>query len=279
MNIKRRYFALAGAVAVAGGLGLAAPAAHADPAGVPVVQNSAGAAGYSVNDNGATRIRNAQSTVTVTPQLKNLNGSLVTNPGAVGNELCDPNTGYAVQLGVLWDTNETPNAFEVEYGYGTLPASSDPCIQSGLLTGITGHIHFMNAPAIHQGDVIHLDLFFNAQGSFHYTKFAFCDITQNFCRQVKLFLGWHDFYEAGIGAISNANVLTAPAANFLDTFSQLSFNYYSATHGWGSIYVPAHWQLQRDEFINSSSQVVMSSNGSLNGAGTQFTLFEGSTSP
>jgi hypothetical protein len=271
---NRAALGLVGLGLTVGVVALGAPAASADPAGVGVVQNHQGEAGYFVNDNGATRIRDAQSTLTVTPQIKNLNG-LSPNDGALGNELCDPNSGFAVQLGVLWDSSVP--GFEVEYGYGTLAPNSDPCVQSGLITGINSHIHFMNAPAIAQGDVIHLDLYFNR--FYRFVKFSFCDTTQDFCRQASVHTGWQNFYEAGIGAVTNAPVLTAPAANFLDSFSGTSFNFYSSNTAFNSIYVPAHWELKRADFINGSSQVVMSSNGSLNNAGTAFTMFEGSTSP
>jgi hypothetical protein len=272
--MKHRYFALAGAMAVAGGLMLATPAAHADPLGVGVVQNTSGEAGYFVNSNNHTRIRDAQVTVPVVNQIKNLNGAS-DNQGAIGTELCDPNTGFADQLGVVW----TGAAFQVQYGYGTLNPNDDPCIMSGLVTGANSHLTLMNAPAVHLGDVLHLDLFFQPNGSFHYTKFGVCDITGDWCRVATVWNGWHNFYEAGIGAVTNALVLTAPANNLLDSLSQTSFNYYSATTAFNSIYVPSHWQLKRSDFVNASDQVVMSSNGSLNNSGTAFSLFEGSTSP
>jgi hypothetical protein len=273
--MSRRLALAAAALGLAGAAALGTTAAaHADPAGIGVVQNTAGEAGYFVNSNNHTRIRDAQATIPVVNQIKNLNGT-GTNDGGLGPELCDPNTGFADQLGVLWDGT----AFQVEYGYGTLAPGSDPCIQSGLLQGMTSHLHLMNAPAVNLGDVLRFDLFFQPAGTHHYTKFGVCDVTGDWCRVATVFNGWHNFYEAGIGAVSNAAMLTAPAANLLDSFSALSFNYYSSTHALGSIYVPSHWQLKRADWVNGSSQVIMSSNGSLNAAGTAFSLFEGSTSP
>lgn len=270
MRIKSKFAAVSLALLALGGLGFAASPANA-VTGIGVSANTAGESGYYVNDNGHTRIRDAQSTVKVTAQIKNLNG-LLNNEGAVGNELCDPNTGYAAQIGVLWDGSK----FQVEYGYGTLNPNDDACIQSGLLNGLTSHILFTGLhPAL--GDSVHLDVFFQPY-NWHYLQFTACDTTQDICRQAKVFTGWHDFYEAGIGAVTNNTLLTAPANNLLDTFTQTSFNYYSSTHPFNSILVPVHWELKEANFVNASSQVTMSPNDSLTPDGKAFNLFEGSTS-
>src|SRR6185437_9660822 len=85
-----------------GGLGIAASPANA-VTGIGVSSNTAGVAGYYANDNGHTRFRDVQADTTVTPQIKNLNG---TSNGALGVELCDPNSGYAAQLGVWWNGSQ-----------------------------------------------------------------------------------------------------------------------------------------------------------------------------
>jgi hypothetical protein len=263
--------AAAGILAVSGAAAWAGTAL-ADPPGIGVVANHSGEAGYFVNSNNHTRIRDAQATITANGHVVNLNGT-GNNDGGLGPELCDPNTGYADQLGLLWDGG----AFQVEYGYGTLAANNDPCIQSGLLQGLTSHLHLMNIPAVGLNDVLHFDLFFQPAGKIHYTTFGVCDLTADWCRVAKVFNGWHDFYEAGIGAVSNQATLTAPADNPLDGFSALSFNYYSSTRPINSI-VSWHWELKRADWVNTSAQPIMSSNGTLDPAGTSYQLSDGSTS-
>ena len=274
MSFKVKTAALAVSLLAAGGLALAASsAAHADPVGIKVVQNTAGEAGYFANDNGHTRFRDVQANVTVTPQIKDLNGTLAAGKGALGAELCDPNTGFAGQLGVWWNGS----AYQVVYAAGNLAPAADPCIMTGLITPTPQQL--LSSYTINKGDVLHFEIYWNPRGHHHALHFNACDVTQDICRQATVNTGHEDFYEAGIGAVTNAQVLTAPALNLLDSFTGTSFNYYSSTHGWNSINVPAHWDLQRADFINSSSQVAMSSNGSLNGAGNAFNLYEGSTSP
>jgi hypothetical protein len=222
-----------------------------------------------------------QAQVTVTNAIKNLNGSgctsvSCTNPGAVGVELCDPNTDYSVQLGVLWDGN----SFDVQYGHGLLGApigGNDPCIQSGLVDGLHGgHLHFMNSFAPAAGDQLKFEIYYDPHS--HWINATACDLTQDVCRNAHFNDGYKNLYEFGIGAVSNANVLTAPANNPLVSFSHTAANYYSSTKFWGSIFVSGHWNLKQADFVNSSDQVVLSSNGSLNNSGTAFNLLNGSTS-
>ena len=87
-----------------------------------------------------------------------------------------------------------------------------------------------------------------------------------------------NLYEAGIGVLTNDAQLTGGAVNLLNSFTGTSFNYYSSTHPFNSILVPQHWDLEQAQFVNSSSQVTLSPNSSLNPQGTAFSLFEGSTS-
>jgi hypothetical protein len=275
-SIKGRYFALAGTLVAAGGLAFAAaPAAHADPAGIGVTHNTQGEAGYYANSNGQTRFRYVQTHVGVTNGIKNLNGS-PTNPGALGVELCNPNTDYSIQLGVLWDGTK----FAVQYGQGNLGApigGNDPCIQSGLVNGPGGHLHFLNGFTPVTGDQLSFAAFYNPRS--HWVTLSACDINQDVCRNTSFNDGYQNLYEFGIGAVSNANFLTAPASNFLAAFSHCAANYYSSTTAFNRIFVPAHWSLKRSDFVNGSDQVIMSSNGSLNAGSTAFSLFNGSTSP
>src|SRR5712664_1561698 len=103
MPIRKKLAITAGAMILGTGLALGGSlVAHADPSGVHVIYNKQGEAGYYANSNGQTRFRDVQAQVTVTNGIKNLNGT-GSNDGAVGVELCNPNTDYSVQLGVLWN--------------------------------------------------------------------------------------------------------------------------------------------------------------------------------
>lgn len=271
--MKRKFALLAAVAAAAAGTAFAAATpAHADPAGVPVVQNAAGEAGYFANDNGQTRFRDVRAQVNVTNQIKNLNGA-VNNLGGVGVELCDPNSGYAAQLGVQWNGT----GFVVQYGHGLLGNMADPCIQSGLVSNPTP----LSPLAIHPatGDHLQFEIYYSPTGKHHTITFNVCDTTQDVCRQAQIHVSAKNFYEAGIGVVSNSGViLTAPALNPLVSFTNCAFNYYSSTKNWNSIFVPAHWKLDRSDWVNSSSQVIMSSNGSLDPGGHAFTMSNGSTS-
>lgn len=273
---------IAGAVLAVGLAGtattLATGAAFADPAGVGVVQNTAGEAGYFANDNGQTRFRDVQADLVVTNQLKNLNGESATSVGAAGVELCDPNSGRAAQLGVYWDKSTTPNRFRVAYATGSFStATVDPCIQSGLVNPVPTNF-LLDLLTISAGDHLHFEIYWQPTGHTHFFTFKVCDVTQDVCRQAHVGTGFLNLYEAGVGVVTQQNTLTAPAINSLVNFSGTKFNYYSSTKAWNSINVPSHWQLKRSDFVNGSDQVVMSSDGGLNGAGTAFPMFNGSTS-
>lgn len=273
MSLKTKFIAGAAAAVLASGLGVVASgAAKADPAGVGVVQNPAGEAGYYANDNGQTRFRDVRAQLNVTNQIKNLNGS-GTNLGGVGVELCDPNSGYAAQLGVQWNGT----AFVVQYGHGNLGDMADPCIQSGLVSSPTP----LSPLAIHPatGDHLQFEIFYQPAGRHHFIVFNVCDTTQDVCRQAQIRVSAKNFYEAGIGVVSNSGVqLTAPALNSLVSLTNCAFNYYSSTRNFNSIYVRGHWPLKRSDWVNGSAQVIMSSNGSLDGGGHGFAMFNGSTS-
>lgn len=271
---KKAALATLGALVVAAGVVAAAGTAKADPSGVGVIQNTQGESGYYANDNGQTRFRYVQAATTVTNQVKNLDGT-TTNLGAVGVELCDPNTDYSIQVGVLW----TGTQFQVQYGHGLLGApigGNDPCVQSGLVNGATSHLAFLNGFTPVTGDHVTFAIYYDPHS--HWITVNSCDTTQDSCRQAHFNDGYKNLYEFGIGAVTQQVNLTAPALNSLVSFTNCQANYYSSTRGWNSIFVPAHWNLKRSDFVNSSDQVVMSSNGSLDGGGHSFSLFNGSTS-
>lgn len=268
----KRYFAIIASVLTIGlgVVGFASSAAQANPVHVGIVQNLKGESGYAANDNGHTRFRYVQAQIGVTSQLKNLDG-----PGGLGGagvELCDPNTGYSVQLGIQW----TGTRFVVQYGHGVLGdlAGSDPCIMSGLVSGPTPLSPIALNPNV--GDQVTFNIYYNPHS--HWTTVNSCDVTQDVCRQTSFNDGYKQFWEFGIGVVSNGPILTAPANNPLAHFSHLAANYYSATHGWNSIYVPGHWNLRQVDWVNSSSQVIMSPNATLDNGGHGFSMLNGSTS-
>jgi hypothetical protein len=275
--MRTRRISWLASITLAAGLALGmAGAAHADPAGVGVVHNTQGEAGYFANDNGHTRFRDVQAQVGVTNGIKFLNGANAQNPGALGVELCDPNTGYAAQLGVMWDTSVTPARFVIKYGHGFLGNTTfaDQCIQSGLISNPTPLAPVALNPVA--GDQLKFEIYYNPTS--RWFSLNACDLTQDVCRQAHWNDGWKNLYEFGIGAVTQQTALTAPASNFLALFSHTAANYYSSTTFWNSIFVPEHWTLKRSDFVNSSDQVVMSSNGSLDAGGHTFSLFNGSTS-
>jgi hypothetical protein len=98
---------------------------------LPPVQNTTGEAGYFVQHYQNWHIRDSHATFKVTAAMEALNHD-ATFPGAVGVELCDPDTGYAAQLGVTFLGNQ----FEVLAAHGNLDASAtgnDPCVQNGVI--------------------------------------------------------------------------------------------------------------------------------------------------
>jgi hypothetical protein len=268
---------------------LGAGTAFAAAPTVPMVNNNTvGEAGYYVNDNGGTRIRDVQATTIVVNTLEDLNGSNNTVPGGAGVELCNDNTGWAAQLGLEWDSGTS--SFVVEYNYtgnpsyggtgDTLTTTSttdpDPCAEGGLLNAGDGE-HFNNTFTPKLGDTIHFEIYYDPNGkNKHELAFKEQDLTQNITRVQTVNVKAQDLFEAGVGIVSNANDLTGGAVNLLNTFTGTSFNYYSSHVAIGSI-LSTHWDLEMADFVNGSNQVTLSP-GPLNTAGTSFTELEGSTS-
>ncbi len=265
---------LTATLAVLGG-GTYALTANAVPVSAQINNTSIGEAGYYANDNGQTRFRDVQATTKVLNTFKFLNGT--ESPGGIGVELCNDNTNYAAQLGIQW----TGTQFQLAYNYGTLvdptPGIQDPCAQDGLLNGGVG-IQFPHPIVPNVGDVLKFEIFYQPKGFIHYFQFKVTDVTQNRTEVQKVLTAPHDLYEFGIGVLTNDAHLTAPANILLNSFTSTSANYYSSTKAWNSINVPSHWDLEYAQLINSSSQVTLSPNNSLNPQGTAFNLYEGSTS-
>jgi hypothetical protein len=303
---KRRLLALAAGLALAGGMaagGVMAGSADASTVIAKVNNTAIGEAGYFINDNGKTRIRDVQAVTVITPQMEDLNGSATTDepagaPGGVGVELCNENTGYAAQLGLEWDGA----AFVAEYNYSgnaaetdplltiTSGSDPDPCAEGGLLDNGDGETftNFLNATpdtapgAIHIGDVIKFEIYYAPKGHRDHTlSFTITDETQDVTRVQTVRIPAENFYEAGIGVVSLANDLTGGPVNLVNTFTSAFFNWYGngygARHAPQGILQPSHWDLEWADFVNGSNQVTLTPGALLTG-NTSFPMLEGSTS-
>jgi hypothetical protein len=241
-----------------------------------------GEAGYYGSDDNHTHYRFTETTVTASASLKNLNGLTQTSPdneGAVGTELCDPNTGDVAQIGLFWDY--TTSSYRVAYAEGTFSSltAEDPCIDDGFENpAIESADTLLGNFTINQGDKVYVGVYYSPSRH-HYLEFGACDITQDVCRQAQVSTGSQEYWEFGTGALTNNGTLTAPASNLLAAFTGSEVTTYSGK-GPISISDVAGYNglggLTEAQFDNASSQVVMSPNDSL--SGSTFSLFEGSTS-
>jgi hypothetical protein len=291
---------------LAGGLAFAAAPAHAASlpdcaASTHCTNNSQGEAGYYGAEDLHTNYRFVETTVTANAHLVNLNGSGATatactftgtgcDAGAVGVELCSPDTSAAQQLGLWWDPADGVNGgFVVSYASGTLTAGpvADPCVGSTLPLVIpvntASQLVGPQAPttvSINLNDQVYLGEYYTPSGRhMHQVSYGVCDVTQGWCRQAYSSSTEQHFSEFGIGALSELPTLTGGAVNPLETFTASNVTCYSCKSsvplsdisgigGLGGLY-EAQW-------INASSQVEMSANDSL--SGSTFSLSEGSTS-
>lgn len=266
------------------------------PTTPPDTTQCGGEAGYYAVDNGMTRFRYVTATVTAGVSLVDLNGDSGEDLGAIGVELCDPNTGEAFQLGV---TSPASGEYQVVYGYGDLNGVyEDDCIQSGVLLPIppggfantspipvTGGNAVLltglnTAQPIATGDSLTLSIYYNPRRHSD-VEFTVCDNDQTWgCRNPTVGgVGYQNFYEFGIGGLTTNVDLTSPALNELSEFTSVAANFYASKTSFGSIYEPSHWNLREGVLVNSSSQAIMSPNESLSDNGSSFVLDEGSTSP
>jgi hypothetical protein len=240
-----------------------------------------GEAGYYGSDDNHTHYRFTETTVTASASLKDLNGltSAANNEGAVGTELCDPNTGNVAQIGLFWDY--TTSSYQVAYASGTFSSltAKDPCIDDGFADPtIESATTLLGNFTISQGDKVYVGVYYSP-AKHHYLEFGACDITQDVCRQAQVSTGNQEYWEFGTGALTNNSTLTAPASNLLEAFTGSEVTTYSGkgpvpvsdVAGYGGL-----GGLTEAQFDNASSQVVMSPNDSL--SGSAFSLFEGSTS-
>jgi hypothetical protein len=282
--------AAAGSAAIlAGGLSLAgasAASAAAPPQcpGTHCSTNSEGLAGYYGADDNHTHYRYVQTETTASGTLIDLNGELAGTTGGVGVELCDPNLGIAAQLGVAYYAG----AFHAAYLVGAFAAADDPCVQNGLINGyVFKYGQPLGLNPVTEGDQLALAIWYdpNTGGShFHQLSFSVCDITAGVCRQAYSGSRFNlNFWEFGIGAAANSQVLTAPADNLLDTFSDNDVTCYTCSRTVPITDVtPVNsfdvGGLTQAQFANISSQITMSPNNSLVSNDT-FSVYNGSTSP
>jgi hypothetical protein len=248
-----------------------------------------GAAGYYGADDNHTHYRFVQTIVNASPQLIDLNGPLGSElyPATTGVELCDPNSGVALKLALGFFNG----SYQVAYLVGKFPthgpaATADPCIQSNFQT--SGSIFrfgtLMGLTGIPQNSNVYLGIYYDPTpgAHFHQISFGACDDATGACRQAYTHSRFSlNLFEFGIGTFTPANVLTAGAVNYFQTFSSSEVTCYSCAgmvpistvqsvgpFGAGGLY--------EAQFANSSSQVVMSPNDTL--SGTTFKMYNGSTS-
>lgn len=283
--IRKIALATATAALALGGAGIAATVANASTIpliNVTVGSSAGGVAGYYGADDGHTHWRYVQTVVTASPTLENLNGVASTSLGAVGVTLGNENTGQAAQIG-LYDDN---GKYGVAYDEGYLSTSyNDPIIDAGLINpNITAAPQLLSHTGIHSGDKIEVAIYYDPSGrGFHELQFSATDLSQvNEHRSATLYVHPISFTEYGVGVVSDASTVTGGSINDLEAFTSSVVNFYSATRPALPIsetpgYYAGYGGLSEVQYVNTSDQPEISPNGSLNGS--NFTVFEGSTTP
>lgn len=253
MSIRKTLLGMAaGSVLIAGLSLVAGPAANASQTTIRQQTNMGGVgiAGYYGADDNWTHYRFTQMTTQATPQLVNLNGTLV--PGAVGTTLCDPNINYAAQVGLLWDPNgtgtPTVGSYRVFWAIGQFAPNTfaDSCSQAGFVKTLvkTGPGGSLKCPtfwdcgsfnlAISQNDLVQLSIYYTPthNGHFHQVSFGAADVSSGVARQAYSFGKYNlNFWEAGDGAVNgNTAVLTAPDINPLAPVTGAVVTCYSCSH-------------------------------------------------
>lgn len=148
MNFKRLLIALPALVAAAG---IALGSAGAASASVqPNAQfNSIGTTGY---DAIGGPFHSIGAVVSTDPAADNIGG---VGTGGIGVQLCDPNDGYGLQLGLVESGTSLHPSFSVDYQAGTLAgAASDSCVGNGVLPA--PKTLNANLTAIPEGDSVYL---------------------------------------------------------------------------------------------------------------------------
>ena len=283
----RNILVAAGSAAIlAGGMSLAGAGA-ASAASLPIcpgshcTTDSVGMAGYYGADDNHTHYRYVQTVTVAAPTLIDLNGVGAGTIGGVGVGLCDPNIGFAAQLGVAFYAG----AFHVNYLIGFYNPQPDPCVQNGIINTVFKFGSPLGLNGVSAGDELQLAIWYAPSGHFfHHFVFSVCDVTSQVCRQAETHGPFNlNLWEFGIGAVANNVSLTAPADNPLDTFSSNMVTCYTCSHMVPITAVsPVNpfgiGGLTQAQFANISSQIVMSPNNSL-ASNNEFTVYNGSTTP
>lgn len=155
--VKRLLTGLAAFFAVAG---LALGTAGGASASVqPNAQfNSIGTTGY---DAIGGPFHSIGAVVSTDSSAENIGG---VGTGGIGVQLCDPNDGYGLQLGLVESGTSLHPAFSVDYQAGTLAgAASDSCVGNGVLPA--PHVLNANLTAIPDGDSVYLYIRYWNQGT------------------------------------------------------------------------------------------------------------------
>ena len=260
--------------------------------------SASGVSGYYWADDGHTHPRYVQATVTAVPSLNNLNGFGTTAVGAAGATLGNENTGDAAQIGVF-DVNGT---YKVAWAEGSLPnwhVYDDAVIEAGLLAPISTTTPYLsltpplgvqdglllNNIVINAGDRLLLSISYSV-GRHHTDTFSVTDLSRpNEHRSVTTAAPEQAYTEYGIGVLSNAGDLTSPASNFVASFANAATACYSCAKAApitrGEIGYYGHEGLSQVDYVNSSTQTLISPDSSLGGGvnNAMFSVYEGSTTP
>jgi hypothetical protein len=133
-----RHWKKAATVVGVAALGVGVMASTASASLLPQYQTASdGTAGYYAIDGGG--FNTAGGTITTQAAADNIGG---VGAGGIGAQLCDPNTGFGLQVGEV----SNGSTFSVDYATGTLKgAAADHCVGDGVLanphvlnTGLTG---------------------------------------------------------------------------------------------------------------------------------------------
>jgi hypothetical protein len=264
-----RWLALAASVTLAGGIAMVAPAALAGVSGSPDFTNANGnpVAGYYATSFGST-LTHINSYVGLQYDSNKLKPTTLplspsaAPPDGIGDQLCNDNTGTALQVGAVYLTG---NKFAIAYGVGTfrstgLPANvqnnGDPCedglllnnavasiSQVGVITGNTGPLS-----AVPYGDTVEVQIEYNNNGHF----LAGCGTDAEVLGSIIGSNHWYDtcitlppflgFNEAASGVESQTTGLSAPAVNQLDGNAHFTLTDVGRHHGfadnspyWGAV--------------------------------------------
>lgn len=263
----------------------------ASAAGPPggVTQNSAGEAGYYVQEWNNWHIRDAHATFKITAAMEAMGGTAENGDiSAVGTELCNPNDGHAAQLGLVYQDG----TFEVLGQYGTLSiGTNDPCVQSGVILPVNDAIQLAGSTLIGKpgnisdpsadelalgiGETVTTDTYYNP--TTHWVQFT-VDVYSaagSFLeeRSFSQHIGFQNFYEGGIGVNNTAAPgLTAGATNPLVAFTDATFTNYNKS---AVDKLVGGWDLVGAQTVNSGDQVTMTPTTPV---GNSFSVLVGSES-